>query len=125
LSIRLQADYDLTFAIVKTVRQREPSIDFASARDSGLYGLSDAEILDRAAAENRVLVSYDRRTMLNHLHRHLMSGKSSPGRVIVSQSIAIGAAADALILLWAAADPLELREQAFHLPSFLRHAFVR
>jgi len=40
LSIRFQADNDLQFAIVKAVRRREPSIDFASAQESGLEGLS-------------------------------------------------------------------------------------
>jgi predicted nuclease of predicted toxin-antitoxin system len=66
LSLRFQADNDLKFAIVKAVRRQEPSIDFASAQEAGLDGLGDPELLDRAAAEGRVLVSHDRRTMLNH-----------------------------------------------------------
>jgi len=65
LSIRFQADADLNFDIVKAVRQREPTIDFASAADAELEGIGDPEILERAASENRVLVSHDRRTMLH------------------------------------------------------------
>jgi hypothetical protein len=53
------------FAIVKAVRRREPAIDFVSAREAGLHGVSDPELLIRVAKENRVLVSHDRRTMLD------------------------------------------------------------
>jgi hypothetical protein len=63
LSLRFQADADLKYAIVKGVRQREPTIDFASAAESGLEGISDPELLERAAQEGRILVSHDRRTM--------------------------------------------------------------
>jgi hypothetical protein len=66
LSICFQADADLNFDIVKAVRQQEPAIDFASAADAKLRGVSDPELLERAALANRVLVSHDRRTMLNH-----------------------------------------------------------
>jgi Domain of unknown function (DUF5615) len=64
LSLRFQADADLRYIIVKAVRHREPSIDFASAADSSLAGIGDPELLERAAQERRILVSHDRRTML-------------------------------------------------------------
>jgi predicted nuclease of predicted toxin-antitoxin system len=60
VSIRLQADADLNFDIVKAVRQQEAAIDFASAADSQLRGIKDPELLERAAVANRVLVSHDR-----------------------------------------------------------------
>jgi predicted nuclease of predicted toxin-antitoxin system len=82
LSIRFQADNDLKFGIVKAVRRREPAIDFASAREADLAGVGDPELLDRAGRENRVLVSHDRRTMLEHFRAHLAAGKSSPGILI-------------------------------------------
>jgi hypothetical protein len=64
LSIRFQADNDLKFGIVRAVRRSEPAIVFASAHDAGLEGVGDPELLERAASENLVLVSHDRRTML-------------------------------------------------------------
>jgi len=74
LSIRFQADADLRYTIVKAVRQREPSIDFASAFESRLEGVSDSEILDRAASEGRILVTHDRRTMLAYFRARLEAG---------------------------------------------------
>jgi len=125
LSIRFQADADLNFDIVKAVRRQEPAIGFASAADAGLRGVSDPEILERTALLNRVLVSHDRRTMLNHFRNRLAAGKSSPGLLIVSQDAPIGVVVEAIIVLWSASDPAELRDQAYHLPSLIRHVFPR
>ena len=78
MSIRFQADNDLKFAIVKAVRRREPAIDFASAHEAGPEGVGDPELLERAAVANRVLVSHDRRTMLNHFRDRLAVGEARP-----------------------------------------------
>ncbi|MFN0107189.1 MAG: DUF5615 family PIN-like protein [Bryobacteraceae bacterium] len=123
--IRFQADNDLKFGIVKAVRRREPAIDFVSAQQAGLAGVPDPELLDRAAAESRVLVSHDRRTMLNHFRDHLAAGKSSPGLLIVSQDAAVGDVVEAVVYVWSLSDPAELRDRAYYLPSISRHFFTR
>ena len=125
MSIRFQADNDLRFAIVKAVRRREPAVDFASAHESRLDGVDDPEILERAAIEGRVLVSHDMRTMLDHFRNRLSAGKGSPGLLVVSQHALISDVAEALIAVWAAAEPAELRDQVYHLPSLARHVFAR
>ena len=125
MSVRFQADADLNFDIVKAVRQQEPAIDFASATDSQLRSIRDPELLERAAAANRVLVSHDRRTMLNRFHARLIAGKSSPGLLVVSQESPIGPVVESIAVLWSVSDPGELRDQAYHLPSLIRHVFPR
>jgi hypothetical protein len=125
LSIRFQADNDLKFRIVTAVRRREPTVDFVSAQEAGLDGVPDLVLLDRAAAEGRVLVSHDRRTMIDHFRDHLAAGKSSPGLLIVSQGSAIGDVVEAVLYVWALSDPAELRDQAYYLPSISRHFFTR
>jgi hypothetical protein len=123
LSIRFQADADLNFDIVKAVRSREPSIDFASAVDSQLRAISDPEILERAAIAERVVVTHDRRTMLNHFRNRLSTGKSSPGLLVVSQTAPVGPVVDAIIVLWSVSGPADLRDQVYHLPLLIRHRF--
>jgi hypothetical protein len=125
LTLRFQADNDLKFAIVKAVRRREPSVEFVSAQQSQLDGIDDPEVLERAAADGRVLVSHDRRTMLRHFHDRLKAGKSSPGLLIVAQDAPIADVVEALVILSAVADPEDLRDQAFHVPSLMRHMFTR
>jgi hypothetical protein len=125
LSIRFQADADLKYAVVTAVRLREPSIDFASAAESELEGVSDPEILDRAAQDGRILVSHDRRTMLAHFRARLEAGKSSPGLFVVSQGAPVGPVVDAIVFAWAASELSEWRDQVHHLPSLARHVFNR
>jgi Domain of unknown function (DUF5615) len=125
LSLRFQADNDLRFAIIRAVRRQEPAIDFVSAQESGLDGLSDPELLERIAIEGRILVSHDRRTMLYHFRNRLTAGKSSPGLLVVGQRASIGTVAEAIVTLWAVARPEELTNQAYHLPSLKNHSFPR
>jgi hypothetical protein len=100
LSIRFQANADLNFDILTGVRRQEPAIDFQSAADAKLRGVSDPELLERAALANRVLVSHDRRTMINHFRDRLAAGKFSPGLLIVSQGAAIGPVVEAILVIW-------------------------
>jgi Domain of unknown function (DUF5615) len=124
LTIRFQADNDLKVGIVRAVRRLEPAIDFASAQEAELDRVGDPELLDRAAHQDGVLVSHDRRTMLDHFRAHLATGKSSPGVLIVSQGAPIGLVAEAIVYVWSLSDPLELRDQAHYLPSLSRHLFT-
>jgi Domain of unknown function (DUF5615) len=125
LSLRFQADADLKYTIVNAIRQREPSIDFASAVDSDLEGISDPEILERAAQEDRILVSHDRRTMLAHFRARMEAEKSSPGLFVVSQGAPLPQVVSAIILVWPASEPSDWRDQVHHLPSLSRHVFSR
>jgi len=123
--IRFQADADIHHQIVIAVRQREPTIDFASALDSKLQGLSDSDVLDLAASEGRILVTHDRRTMLGFFRRRLEDRKTSPGLFLVSQFAPLGPVVEILVLVWAASDPAEWQNQVRHLPSLSRHVFSR
>jgi hypothetical protein len=125
LTIRFQADADLNHAIVAAVRWREPGIDFASAADANLEGVGDPELLDRAARENRILITHDRRTMPGHLRFRLATGSFSPGILVVSQFAPLGPVVEAIILVWSASEPGEWRNQIHHLPSLVRHVFTR
>jgi hypothetical protein len=64
--VRFLADADLNRDIVDGVRLREPAIDFKTADDAALKGLSDFEVLELTGAEERVLVSHDTSTMAVH-----------------------------------------------------------
>ena len=125
VSIRFQADADLNLDIVMAVLQKEPGVDFASASDSKLRGLKDPEVLKRAAEANRVLVSQDRNTMLNHFRNYLASGMSSPGLLVVSRIVPVGPIVEAILILWSSSGPSEVRDQAYYLPSLARHVFTR
>lgn len=60
MKIRFQADADLNEEIVSGLIRQEPSIDFQTADEASLRGLSDEDVLQKAAQEKRILVTHDR-----------------------------------------------------------------
>lgn len=113
--VRFQADADLKQAIVTGVIRRQPSLDFQSANEAGLEGIKDPEVLALAARDGRVLVTHDRKTMPTEFGRFIMSQTSS-GVLILSQSLPIRDAINALILIWDASTAEEWIDQIMSLP---------
>ncbi len=99
MKIRFQADNDLNYAIVSAVLRREPLIDFQSAQTAQLDSVPDPEVLARAAAEGRLLVSHDMKTMPRHFGEFLHTSTSA-GVVIAPQSLSLGKVVEDLLLLW-------------------------
>ncbi|MEO8372973.1 MAG: DUF5615 family PIN-like protein [Candidatus Solibacter sp.] len=112
---RFQADADLNHKILLGLHRREPSIDFLGACDGGVVGVADPEVLRIAAESARILVSHDRKTMPAHFARFLEE-RSSPGVIIVSQELDIGAAIEDLLLIWATTDAEEWIEHLGFVP---------
>lgn len=84
MKVRYQADADLNEDIVTGVLHREPAIDFQTAHEARLEGMSDADVLALAAREGRILVTHDRRTMPKHFGAFISSQQQSPGLFIIS-----------------------------------------
>jgi hypothetical protein len=80
-----------------------------------VIGAPDLEVLRIAAESGRVLVSHDRKTMPAHFARFLES-RSSPGVIIVAQDLDVGAAVEDLLLIWAASEAEEWRDQLGFVP---------
>ena len=123
MSIRFLADADLNQALVEGIRLREPALDFLSAVEARLEGMSDHAVLDLAANQGRILVSQDASTMPVHIMRFLNEGKRSPGVFLVPQDAVIRDVIDAIILVWSASSPADWATQIHHLPSLARHIF--
>jgi hypothetical protein len=103
MKIRYQADADLNEDIVNGVRRRVPEIDFQYAEEADLSGIADLEVLSRAASDNRILVTHDRRTMPLHFAEFITS-TDCPGVFVISQHAAISRVIDNLILIWHATE---------------------
>jgi hypothetical protein len=115
VKIRFQADADLNEVIIAGARRRQPEIDFLTANDVDLRGLTDVEVLAIAARDNRILVSHDFKTMPAAFAQFLQE-KSSPGVFIVPQSMEYLAAIESLLMIWAASDAAEWLNRICRLP---------
>jgi hypothetical protein len=113
---RFQADNDLRAAIRIGVVRREPLINFQSARDASLDGVPDPEVLEKAAADRRILVSHDENSMPAHFEAFLRSGRGSVGVLMVPQGAPIGAVIESIVLIWIASEATEWENRIAWLP---------
>ena len=100
MRIRFQADADLRVPIIKGLKRREPSVDFATAHAAGLAGLDDHAVLAHAASNGRVLVSHDVSTMPEGFSRFIRE-RRSPGVILISQELSYREAIEGLLRVWA------------------------
>ena len=115
--IRFLADASLRDAIVSGCLRREPAIDFLSANDANLAGIPDPEVLALAAAEGRILVTSDLKTMPRHFGEFLEAGSSSAGVFLVKQHTPMADVIEALLLVWAASDANEWKNRILEIPE--------
>lgn len=116
MKIKLQADNDLDEDILRAVKRLQPAIDFQRAPELGLHtGIDDPEVLRLCAEENRILVTHDRHTMPGHFSTFIQQ-QDSPGVFIVSRKLAIGKAAEWLLLYWVASEAEEHQNQIIDIP---------
>ena len=115
MNIRFQADADLNEEIVLGIIRREPRVDFQTATEAGLRGLSGSDVLAYAAQENRVLVSHDRRTMPAHFAAFIQN-RISPGVFLIAQNVGVRTAIDELLLVWACSRTEEWANRIVDLP---------
>jgi len=121
LNIRFLADADLNLAIVTGARDRETALDFLSATEANLAGCSDADVLEFAAADTRILVSHDTSTMPVHFGNRLRVGLPTPGVFLAHQRAPVAQVIDAILLAWSASRPEDWAGQIHYLPSFARY----
>lgn len=113
--IRYQADADLNQAIVTGVLRKDPNIDFQTAYEAQLAGLSDLEVLALATEEKRILVTHDRKTMPYHFAQFILTHQSS-GVLIVSKRLEIEIVINELILIWSASIAEEWTNRLAKIP---------
>jgi Domain of unknown function (DUF5615) len=102
-NLKFLADNDLSEHIRRGLLRLEPSIDFLGKQEGGIVGLSDPEVLRIATEMGRIVVSHDRNTMTAHFDRFVVL-RTSPGLIIVPQTMDIGDAIEELLMIWACSD---------------------
>lgn len=115
MKVRFQADADFNEEIVSGLLRQNPDLDFQTAEEAELSGVPDPEVLARAADDNRVLVTHDRRTMPHHF-ADFIRRRESPGVIIISQRVSVRRAIDELALVWEASESAEWSNLIVELP---------
>jgi hypothetical protein len=110
------ADEDVHGHIAGGVRRLEPTIDLMTVVEAGKSGASDAEVLDLAQAEDRLLVSHDRKTMRPAAEQRIADGTGITGLFLVRRDRPIKAVVEDLLLIWATTEAEDWRDLITFLP---------
>jgi hypothetical protein len=114
--VRFLADASLHHAIVTGCLRRESKVDFVSARTAKLQGMSDRDVLTLAAAQGRILVTHDFRTLPRHFAEFLATGATSSGVFLVKQQTPLAPVIDDLLLIWTASMPEDWKKRIVAIP---------
>lgn len=114
--LRLAADENFRFAIVRGLRRRSPDLDIVRVQDAGLTGADDSAVLAWAAQEGRVLVTHDIATISRPAYDRVLAGQSMPGVFKVSRSVPIAQVVEDLLLLVEGSEEGEWEGKVLYLP---------
>lgn len=116
---RILADADFNRRIIVGLRRQQPMVDVVMAQEIDLRSAPDPEVLRYAKQHDRILLTHDVNTMPGHFYALLQTlpeGEHSPGVLAIPQLLPIGAAIDALLLVWSCSEHAEWRDRFEFLP---------
>jgi Domain of unknown function (DUF5615) len=97
--LRLATDEDFNNRILRGLLRRNPGLDIVRVQDVGLHGRGDAEVLEWAAMEERILLTHDVTTMKLYVDKRIAAGLPMPGVFELSQDMPIGQAIEEILLV--------------------------
>ena len=109
--LRLASDADVHGEIIRGLRRRLPEIDLVRAQDALPEGAPDSDVLAWAAAENRILITNDRNTMIGFAYHRVATGEPLPGLIATTNEQSIGSAINDILLIAEYMPEEEIRDQ--------------
>lgn len=114
--LRLAADENFNYDIVRGLLRRRPVVDIVRIQDAGLSGADDARVLEWCAQERRVLLTHDVTTITHHADQRVQAGLFMPGVFEVNRGLAVGSVIEDLLLLVGCSLEGEWQGQIRYLP---------
>ena len=114
--LRFAADENLNNHILRALARHERAPDTVRVQDVGLSGAADAEVLEWAAREGRLLLTHDLATMPRWALARVREGKAMPGVVLIPREAPHGTIVADLLLLADTSHEGEWKGQLLYLP---------
>jgi hypothetical protein len=97
--LRLASDADVNGDLISALRRQLPEVDLVRVQDALPMGVEDRQVLAWAAAEDRVLLTADRSTMIGFARERVSSGQHVPGLIVTTRRQGISDAANDIALV--------------------------
>lgn len=115
--MRLLADENFNNDILRgLLRANIIDLDFVRVQDTEIYQADDPIVLERAAKDNRILLTHDADTMIGYAYDRVEEGLPMPGVIEVSTDVSIGRIISELLIVLGASDPSELKDRVIYIP---------
>lgn len=114
--LRLLIDENFDRRILRGLRLRFPQLDYVLVHQVGMTGSTDAELLDWAMKNNRIIVTHDANTMTRYANARLKQGLKIAGLVVFPDRLEIGRAIADLEVISECTTESDLRDQIQYLP---------
>lgn len=113
--VRLLADECFNGDVVDGLLARRPALDLVRVQDVGLLNADDPDVLDWAAANDRILLTHDKATIPDFAYDRVRSGDVMPG-VFVADGMTVGDIIDNVLLIDSASEQVEWADGVWYLP---------
>ena len=97
--LRLASDADVHGGIVRGLGRRLPDLDLIRVQDVLPEATPDAEVLAWTIAENRILITNDRNTMVGLVYQRVRTGNPVPGLIVTTNEQSVGMAINDILLI--------------------------
>jgi len=114
--LRLLIDQDLDHVILRGLLLRVPHLDVITAHQVDLSNASDPEVLEWAAAHERIIVTHDRRTMPYHATNRIAGAEKVAGVIVVSRQLPVSQVINELEIIVSCSEMVEWENIIKHLP---------
>lgn len=111
-------DENTTPALADQLRRRQPELIVASVGDdiAPPKGTLDPDILLWIETHEFTLVTRNRKSMPEHLFRHIEAGHHIPGILTLRPKVPLGEVVEDLLLIWELSEDDEYQDQIIHIP---------
>lgn len=114
--LRFACDENFNNVIVRSLQNRVPELDLVRLQDTEIAGADDNKVLEWVAANGRILLTHDLRTIPRHFYERMNRSEPVPGVFAVPDDIPPGQVAADLELLVKASQVGEWDGKLLYLP---------
>jgi len=114
--IKLLTDENFDGDILRGMLRRMPDLDVIRVQDTGLSRTPDPIILAWAAANQRILLTHDMKTIPDFANDRVRAGELMPGVFLVNDQMPKGQAIEELLFAIECLDTEEAKDQVRRFP---------
>jgi hypothetical protein len=114
--MKFLTDENLDNRIVRGLVRRQPDLDILRVQDLEIAGADDSTVLDWATQTGRILLTHDERTIPHYAYEQFARGETIASVIVASDSLAISAVIEDLLLIVECSSAAEWIDQLQRLP---------